>query len=205
MRATSTFGDDSHLEPSMLVEGTADEVVDCSHGKRLWELCKQKYEPLWLEKGNHCNLELFLDYIKHLKKFISAVEKIQITNGSSDNKELLQSSRRSSEVLDFLRPSTDQREKILCGLGEDVRVNSDGSLVDDRGGYGALICNERGILLGIVGRNDLPLIDLKAMEFGLWTAIKTGFRSIWVETDSTTALVWVTNRKNRPWSAIRCL
>ncbi|KAK1310740.1 hypothetical protein QJS10_CPA08g01818 [Acorus calamus] len=97
--------------PVLVIHGTADEVVDCSHGKRLWELCKQKYEPLWLEKGNHCNLELFPDYIKHLKKFISAVEKIQITNGSSDNKELSQSSRRSSERLDLPRPSTDQREK----------------------------------------------------------------------------------------------
>ncbi|KAK1315070.1 hypothetical protein QJS10_CPA06g00807 [Acorus calamus] len=59
-----------------------------------------------------------------------------------------------------------------------------------------------------IGRNDLPsinLLKLKAIEVGLWIAIKAGFRSIWVETDSTTTLAWVTNRGNRSWSAIRCL
>ena len=54
--------------------GTSDEVVDCSHGKQLWGLCEEKYEPLWLKGGNHC-LELFLEYIRHLKKFITTVEK----------------------------------------------------------------------------------------------------------------------------------
>ncbi|KAH1225106.1 Alpha/beta hydrolase domain-containing protein 17A [Glycine max] len=51
-----------------------DEVVDCSHGKQLLGLCKEKYEPLWLKGGNHC-LELFLEYIRHLKKFITTIEK----------------------------------------------------------------------------------------------------------------------------------
>ncbi|GJN15886.1 hypothetical protein PR202_gb02831 [Eleusine coracana subsp. coracana] len=38
--------------------GTNDDVVDCSHGKRLWELSQQKYEPLWIEGGDHSNLEI---------------------------------------------------------------------------------------------------------------------------------------------------
>ncbi|MED6181224.1 hypothetical protein PIB30_017420 [Stylosanthes scabra] len=33
--------------PVLVIHGTADEVVDVSHGKQLWELCKEKYEPLW--------------------------------------------------------------------------------------------------------------------------------------------------------------
>ncbi|KAI8013392.1 Alpha/beta hydrolase domain-containing protein 17A [Camellia lanceoleosa] len=61
--------------PVLIIHGTSDEVVDCSHGKQLWELCKEKYEPLWLKGGNHCDLELYPDYIRHLKKFISTVEK----------------------------------------------------------------------------------------------------------------------------------
>ncbi|KAK1291141.1 hypothetical protein QJS10_CPB17g00393 [Acorus calamus] len=98
--------------PVLVIHGTDDEVVDCSHGKRLWELSKQKYEPLWLKGGNHCNLELFPEYIKHLKKFILAVEKTQIlTNGSSDSSEFSESSRKSSERLDLPRSSMDQREK----------------------------------------------------------------------------------------------
>ncbi|KAK1302581.1 hypothetical protein QJS10_CPB12g00492 [Acorus calamus] len=63
--------------PVLIIHGTADEVVDCSHGKQLWELCKEKYEPLWLNGGGHCNLELYPEYIKHLKKFISATGKLK--------------------------------------------------------------------------------------------------------------------------------
>ncbi|XP_040989390.1 alpha/beta hydrolase domain-containing protein 17B-like [Juglans microcarpa x Juglans regia] len=61
--------------PVLVVHGTADEVVDCSHGKQLWQLCQEKYEPLWIKGGNHCDLELFPAYLRHLKKFISSVEK----------------------------------------------------------------------------------------------------------------------------------
>ncbi|KAK9276703.1 hypothetical protein L1049_006239 [Liquidambar formosana] len=57
--------------PVLVIHGTDDEVVDCSHGKQLWELCKEKYEPLWIKGGNHCNLELYPEYLRHLKKFIS--------------------------------------------------------------------------------------------------------------------------------------
>ncbi|KAK6128507.1 hypothetical protein DH2020_037753 [Rehmannia glutinosa] len=64
--------------------GTADEVVDCSHGKQLWELCKVKYEPLWINGGGHCNLELYPEFIKHLKKFVLALGKSKpaAVNGS---------------------------------------------------------------------------------------------------------------------------
>ncbi|KAK1268287.1 hypothetical protein QJS04_geneDACA006684 [Acorus gramineus] len=114
--------------PVLVIHGTDDEVVDCSHGKRLWELSKQKYDPLWLKGGNHCNLELFPEYIKHLKKFILAVEKTQIlTNGSSDSSEFSESSRKSSERLDLPRSSTDQREKPRTSADqrEKARTSTD--------------------------------------------------------------------------------
>ncbi|CAA2956785.1 Hypothetical predicted protein [Olea europaea subsp. europaea] len=50
--------------------GTAVEVVDCSHGKQLWELCKIKYEPLWIN-----GVELDPEFIKHLKKFVLSLGK----------------------------------------------------------------------------------------------------------------------------------
>nr|CAB3451364.1 unnamed protein product [Digitaria exilis] len=56
--------------------GTADEIVDFTHGKRLWELAKEKYEPLWIKGGGHCNLETYPEYIRHLRKFINAMEKL---------------------------------------------------------------------------------------------------------------------------------
>ncbi|KAK8550485.1 hypothetical protein V6N13_119004 [Hibiscus sabdariffa] len=62
-----------------IFKGTDDEIVDWYHGKRLWELSKEKYEPLWVKGGGHCNLENYPEYIKHLRKFIHAMEKISIT------------------------------------------------------------------------------------------------------------------------------
>ncbi|MFS7970730.1 putative alpha/Beta hydrolase [Helianthus anomalus] len=61
--------------PVLVIHGTADDVVDYSHGKQLWELCVEKYEPLWIKGGNHCDLEFYPEYTRHLKKFISVVEK----------------------------------------------------------------------------------------------------------------------------------
>ncbi|CAL1390664.1 unnamed protein product [Linum trigynum] len=61
--------------PVLIIHGTADEVVDCSHGRQLWDLCKNKYEPLWITGGGHCNLELYPEFIKHLKKFVVSLGK----------------------------------------------------------------------------------------------------------------------------------
>ncbi|XP_058186579.1 uncharacterized protein LOC131303639 isoform X1 [Rhododendron vialii] len=69
--------------PVLVIHGTSDEVVDCSHGKQLWELCKEKYEPLWLSGGGHCNLEIYPEFIRHLKKFVLSLNKSKAaTNGS---------------------------------------------------------------------------------------------------------------------------
>ncbi|XP_050227411.1 uncharacterized protein LOC126677028 [Mercurialis annua] len=67
--------------PVLVIHGTADEVVDCSHGKQLWELCKEKYEPLWISGGGHCNLELYPEFIKHLKKFVLSLGKSKSATG----------------------------------------------------------------------------------------------------------------------------
>lgn len=60
----------------IILQGTADDIVDFSHGKRLWELAIEKYEPLWVKGGGHCNLETYPEYIRHLRKFINAMEKL---------------------------------------------------------------------------------------------------------------------------------
>lgn len=79
-------------------QGTSDEVVDCSHGKQLHELCKEKYEPLWLSGGGHCNLELYPEYIRHLKKFVSFLNKSKATtNGTKDTPSVESSSNGSSQ------------------------------------------------------------------------------------------------------------
>ncbi|KAL3618080.1 hypothetical protein CASFOL_038401 [Castilleja foliolosa] len=98
--------------PVLVIHGTADDVVDYSHGKQLFELSQEKYEPLWLKGGNHCDLELYPEYIKHLKKFVSTVEKPpsqrHMSRRSIDRPE---HSRRSTDYIEAPRKSTDRREK----------------------------------------------------------------------------------------------
>ncbi|KAL5213034.1 hypothetical protein ABZP36_023881 [Zizania latifolia] len=107
--------------PVLVIHGTADEVVDCSHGRALWELAKVKYEPLWVKGGNHCNLELYPEYIKHLKKFVGAIEKSpplsdesKESSGPSDSTQTdpegTEDSRKTRPSVDH-RQSTDRREK----------------------------------------------------------------------------------------------
>ncbi|CAA0819970.1 alpha/beta-Hydrolases superfamily protein [Striga hermonthica] len=63
----------------LVIHGTKDEIVDLSHGKRLWELAKEKYEPLWVQGGGHYNLETFPEYIKHLRKFVTSMENLSFS------------------------------------------------------------------------------------------------------------------------------
>ncbi|KAG6490458.1 alpha/beta hydrolase domain-containing protein 17B-like [Zingiber officinale] len=98
--------------PVLVIHGMADDVVDSSHGKRLWELCKEKYEPLWIKGGDHCNLELYPEYIRHLKKFVSAIEKIPPAETAHIERSLLQGPpTTSSDHFVLQRTSTDGREK----------------------------------------------------------------------------------------------
>ncbi|CDP02355.1 unnamed protein product [Coffea canephora] len=103
--------------PVLVIHGTADDVVDCSHGKQLWELCKEKYEPLWVKGGNHCDLELYPEYIKHLKKFISAIEKSShFRSGSMPPSDQMDAARNSTDCRP--RSSTDQREKSRLSIDQ---------------------------------------------------------------------------------------
>ncbi|WVZ77545.1 hypothetical protein U9M48_025402 [Paspalum notatum var. saurae] len=111
--------------PVLVIHGTADEVVDCSHGRALWELAKVKYEPLWIKGGNHCNLELYPEYIKHLKKFVGAIERspppppppidestessVPSDRSPAEPECTSEDSRRSTDSRDKARPSIDHR------------------------------------------------------------------------------------------------
>lgn len=123
--------------PVLVIHGTADDVVDWSHGKKLWELCKEKYEPLWIKGGNHCDLELYPQYIRHLKKFISAIEKAPhlrnkpVLNGDQPENprtstDFREKSRSSTDQREKSRPSTDQRERPR--LSTDRREKSRASV-----------------------------------------------------------------------------
>lgn len=114
----------------ILLQGTSDEVVDCSHGKQLWVLCQEKYEPLWLRGGNHCNLELYPEYIRHLNKFISTVEKspsCRITSrkstGHRKSTDRIEHPRRSVDFYEAPRKSTDRREKSRKSTDRPEKLN----------------------------------------------------------------------------------
>ncbi|XP_028761872.1 alpha/beta hydrolase domain-containing protein 17B-like [Neltuma alba] len=105
--------------PVLVMHGTEDEVVDCSHGKQLWELSNEKFEPLWLQGGNHCNLELYPEYLSHLKKFISAVEKMpRVQSADGDKTDPSNPSSSSLDNKDRARSSTDHREKPRTSTGQ---------------------------------------------------------------------------------------
>ncbi|KAK1306945.1 hypothetical protein QJS10_CPA10g01775 [Acorus calamus] len=64
-----------------------------------------------------------------------------------------------------------------------LKLNTDGSLADDRGGYGALIRNSNSdFQIGLAGRLDLPsinLLELKAIEKGVMlTSILATYQSM---------------------------
>ena len=103
--------------------------MDWSHGKQLWELCKEKYEPLWLKGGNHCNLELHPEYLSHLKKFIEAIEKFPCAQYISGQSTTDQSERSVNSIdhRDNSRTSIDHREKrrLSNGQREKSRLSTD--------------------------------------------------------------------------------
>lgn len=106
--------------PVLVIHGTADDVVDWSHGKQLWECCKEKYEPLWVKGGNHCDLELFPQYIKHLKKFISAIGKSShLRNVSGLIVDQTEDHRKSTDFREASISSVDQRER--CRLSAEQK------------------------------------------------------------------------------------
>lgn len=118
--------------PVLIIHGTADDVVDFSHGKQLWELCKEKYEPLWIKGGNHCNLELFPEYIRHLKKFIATVERpsSQRYDHRKSTDQQFEHSRRSTDVFETSRKSTDRREKPRRSTDRPEKLKSHQNNID---------------------------------------------------------------------------
>lgn len=97
--------------PVLVIHGTDDDIVNCSHGKRLWELSKQKYEPLWIKGANHCNLELYPNFIRHLKKFISVLENLPTkTQDETSNPATTELPVINTEQKDKFRLSTNSTE-----------------------------------------------------------------------------------------------
>ena len=73
-----------------------------------------KHSPLWLSGGGHCNLELYPDYIRHLKKFVSGLGK---KSAKSDLKEVTatdEASHKDAEPASSDKPQEKPQEKAKC-------------------------------------------------------------------------------------------
>ncbi|CAI5971268.1 unnamed protein product [Closterium sp. NIES-64] len=60
--------------PVFVMHGTADDVVDVSHGRGLAAVCKRPFEALFIEGARHCDLEFFPEYLKQLRRFIAFLD-----------------------------------------------------------------------------------------------------------------------------------
>ncbi|KAF1859931.1 hypothetical protein Lal_00028114, partial [Lupinus albus] len=84
--------------PVLIIHGTSDEVVDWSHGKQLWELCKEKYEPLWLIGVSDPRFS-----------FRRSIDQFDQPRMSTD---IFEVSRKSTDCGEKPRHSTDKSEKL---------------------------------------------------------------------------------------------
>ncbi|GJN12376.1 hypothetical protein PR202_ga30648 [Eleusine coracana subsp. coracana] len=84
--------------PVLVIHGTDDDVVNCSHGKELWKLAREPYDPLWIKGGGHCNLELYPDFIRHLSRFIREMETITTKMRLKKIRQSLQPTKRVHRV-----------------------------------------------------------------------------------------------------------
>ncbi|KAK1302693.1 hypothetical protein QJS10_CPB12g01020 [Acorus calamus] len=89
-----------------------------------------------------------------------------------------------------------------------VKANSDGSLSEDRFGFGAITRNSSGdCVQAIAARTraaSINLLELKGILAGL--RLNRGNTSkVWSESDSTTAVAWAQGKGIIPWTALRDL
>ncbi|KAK2366266.1 alpha/beta-Hydrolases superfamily protein [Trifolium repens] len=114
--------------PVLVIHGTADEVVDVSHGKQLWELCKEKYEPLWVSGGGHCNLELYPEFIKHLKKFVQTIGKPKAATANGSEKETVKTENQGNKASKEPETGTSSTSELSKEIPEASRNSLDSRL-----------------------------------------------------------------------------
>ncbi|KAK1326764.1 hypothetical protein QJS10_CPA01g01971 [Acorus calamus] len=89
-----------------------------------------------------------------------------------------------------------------------IKINSDGSLGDDRYGFGAVARDPRGdCILAMAKRSQaasINILELKGLLAGLRLQNLPG-SLVWSELDSTTVVAWALGRGLIPWNALRDL
>lgn len=57
----------------LVIHGTDDRVIDFNHGLNMYELCENKFEPLWVEGAGHNDIHYYPEYCVKLKEVIEEI------------------------------------------------------------------------------------------------------------------------------------
>lgn len=66
--------------PTLVIHGTEDEVIDITHGLKIFEQCPKAVEPLWISGAGHDDIELYNEYLERLKQFVN----VELVNTNFD-------------------------------------------------------------------------------------------------------------------------
>jgi fermentation-respiration switch protein FrsA (DUF1100 family) len=73
--------------PVLVIHGTADSVINISHGRELFAAANQPKQALWVQGANHNDLEFIAgrSYLDALKNFESLIRQRRQATGSNDH------------------------------------------------------------------------------------------------------------------------
>lgn len=73
--------------PTYIIHGTHDEIVPFYHGRQLFSLVAQPYEPFWVEGGGHNNLEYVAReaFYERLNRFLRYLDQTPPTQAETDH------------------------------------------------------------------------------------------------------------------------
>ncbi|XP_077226304.1 uncharacterized protein LOC143859509 [Tasmannia lanceolata] len=92
-----------------------------------------------------------------------------------------------------------------------VKINTDASLLNGRGGLGGVIRNHKGHCLKwfsatvCAEKDPINLLELQAILMGIQLAAKHKFKKVWIESVSSLAVNIINNNAECPWKAIPVL
>ncbi|KAL3072650.1 hypothetical protein niasHS_017624 [Heterodera schachtii] len=58
--------------PTLVIHGVDDDVIEFSHGMKIYENCPGSVEPLWVRGAGHNDVELHAAYLDRLRQFIDS-------------------------------------------------------------------------------------------------------------------------------------
>ncbi|KAK1309663.1 putative ribonuclease H protein [Acorus calamus] len=125
-------------------------------------------------------------------------DKLDMVQHIANNWDVLVSQRDLKQIEVFWKPPPEGWFKS----------NSDGSLSADRAGYGAIVRNWKGESLRAIavqdhGLHSINVLEYKAILAGLRLCQQMGLSQVQLESDSSTAVIWLQGRGCFPWQLMR--